>query len=359
MQADMSPPPAHPPDGLPCPAARIMPADRSDTARRARRAGLPNPTTRCRPPAPRPCPRPRPPHPGYNPPRRLAATSEQGSQSVTRGRTRTYVRCRVSVAEKRSMACQQLRSTSLPVRPHALVLELEDELQRLRSGAAASAPSPAALAGRLGDAYGRIEELVRLPGGRDALSSARWRRAVEAGLDASVALLDLCERARDAAASAKQHVRAARRALRRGDTALARAAVRGYARCLAKAGKQAGARKALGRRAAPADAEAPAAVKVLSEAVAVTVAVLQGVLSTLSARVVDTRKIRWCVVSKLMRSDWSLCVCRDLDGEDGVLSAQETLQELEDSVEAVESGLEHLFRQIVQSRVALLNVLTL
>jgi hypothetical protein len=60
-----------------------------------------------------------------------------------------------------------------------------------------------------------------------------------------------------------------------------------------------------------------------------------------------------------MRSDWSLCVCRDLDGEDGVLSAQETLQELEDSVEAVESGLEHLFRQIVQSRVALLNVLTL
>ena len=114
------------------------------------------------------------------------------------------------------MACQQLRSTSLPVRPHALVLELEDELQRLRSGAAASAaaPSPAALAGRLGDAYDRIEELVRLPGGRDALSSARWRRAVEAGLDASVALLDLCERARDAAASAKQHVRAARRALR-------------------------------------------------------------------------------------------------------------------------------------------------
>ena len=33
------------------------------------------------------------------------------------------------------------------------------------------------------------------------------------------------------------------------------------------------------------------------------------------------------------------------------------LQEIEDSVEAVESGLEHPFRHIVQSRVALLNVL--
>jgi hypothetical protein len=42
------------------------------------------------------------------------------------------------------------------------------------------------------------------------------------------------------------------------------------------------------------------------------------------------------------------------------MSAQETLQELEDdSVEAVASGLQHLFRHIVQSRVALLNVLTL
>ena len=260
------------------------------------------------------------------------------------------------------MACQQLRSTSLPVRPHALVLELEDELQRLRSSAAASAsaPSPpAALAGRLGDAYDRIEELVRLPGGRDALSGARWRRAVEAGLDASVALLDLCERARDAAASAKQHVRAARRALRRGDAALARAAVRDYVRCLAKAGKEAGAKKAPGRRVTPTDSEAPAAVRVLSEAVAVTVAVLQRVLSSLFARVGDTRKSRWCVVSRLVRSDWSLGVCRDLDGEDGVMSAQETLQELEDSVETVESELEHLFRHIVQSRVALLNVLTL
>ncbi|CAN6198794.1 unnamed protein product [Urochloa humidicola] len=258
-------------------------------------------------------------------------------------------------------ACQQLRSTSLPLRPHALVQELDDELQRLRPGASASSPSPAALAARLGDAYGRIEELVMLPGGRDALSSARWRRAVESALDASVAALDLCERARDAAASAKQHVRAARRAVRRGDdAALARAALRGYARCLAKAGKHAAAagarRKAAIMRAAD-DAEAlPAAVRVMSEAGAVTAAVVQRAMASLSARVVGARKSRWCAVARLLGGgNWSLGVCRDLDGED----AQEMLQELEDCVEAVESGLEHLFRHIVQSRVALLNVLTL
>ena len=37
-------------------------------------------------------------------------------------------------------------------------------------------------------------------------------------------------------------------------------------------------------------------------------------------------------------------VCKDLKGHEGAMSAQETLQELEDGVEAVESGLEHLFR---------------
>lgn len=279
------------------------------------------------------------------------------------------------------MACQQLRSTSLPVRPHALVQEVEDELQRIRSDAAASASAPApssssSLAVRLGDAYGRIEELVRLHlhgGGRDAhaLSSAHWRGAVEAEMDASVALLDLCQRARDAVASAKQHVRAARRAVRRRDAVLARAAVRGYVRCLAKAGKQldagGGRKKLLSKRGAPAnnaDETTPAAVKVLSEAGAVTVAVLQCVLSSLSKRAVDTRsrKSMWCVVYKLLgTSDWSLGigVCKDLEGHEGAMSGQETLQELEDGVEAVETGLEHLFRHIVQSRVALLNVLTL
>ncbi|KAF8749102.1 hypothetical protein HU200_010396 [Digitaria exilis] len=263
------------------------------------------------------------------------------------------------------MACQQLRSISLPVRPHALVQELEDDLHRLRSGASASSasPSPAALAGRLGDAYGRIEGLVRLPGDAAALSSARWRPAVEAWLDASVALLDLCERARDAAAGAKQHVRAARRALRRGDAELAGAAVRGYARSLAKASKQlASSAKKL---RSPADAEeAPAAVRVLAAAAAVTVAVLRRAMASLSsaARVVDNtrrKKSMWCVVSRLVRSrDWSRGVCGDSNGDDGA-AAEETLRELEDSVEAVEGGLEHLFRHIVQSRVALLNVLTL
>ncbi|KAL6844896.1 hypothetical protein ACP4OV_025555 [Aristida adscensionis] len=265
------------------------------------------------------------------------------------------------------MAChQQLRSTSLPLRPHALAQELEDELHRLRSGAAASSssPSPAALAARLGDAYGRVGELVGLPGGRDALSGARWCGAVEAALDASVAALDLCERARDAAAAARHHARAARRALRRGDAAAARAATRGYARCLAGVSKDAAAKKAAlaARRAPAASAEAPAAVRVLSEAAAVTVAVLRCATASLAARAVaDTRRTsRWCAVARLLRGDWSsLGVCKEMDGEDGVIRAQEIFEELEDTIDGVESGLEHLFRHIVQTRVALLNVLTL
>ncbi|KAK3132756.1 hypothetical protein QOZ80_6AG0527290 [Eleusine coracana subsp. coracana] len=266
---------------------------------------------------------------------------------------------------------QQLRSTSLPVRPHALVRELEDELHRLRSSSSAAASSSSSspatssssLADRLADAYGRVEELVGLPGGRDALSNPRWRGAVEASLESSVSLLDLCERARDAAASAKQHVRAAQRAVRRGDAAAAKAAVR----CLAKATKECSinSKKVKATAAAATETTAPAAVRVLSECVAVTVAVLRCVTSSLSARVQETatsKKSKWCVVSKILGSEWSLggSLCDHLDGDgDGVLRAQEMLQELDDSVESVENALEHLFRRIVQTRVALLNVLTL
>lgn len=72
--------------------------------------------------------------------------------------------------------------------------KLKHELQRLRSCVVASAPppspSPAALTVRLGDAYGRIEELVAPVAA--TLSSARWRGVVEAVLDPSVVTLDLC-----------------------------------------------------------------------------------------------------------------------------------------------------------------------
>ncbi|GJN34527.1 hypothetical protein PR202_gb23195 [Eleusine coracana subsp. coracana] len=267
---------------------------------------------------------------------------------------------------------QQLRSTSLPVRPHALVQELEDELHRLRSNAtsSSSSSSPAtssSLADRLADAYGRVEELVGLPGGRDALSTPRWRGAVEATLESSVSLLDLCERARDAAASAKQHVRAAQRAVRRGDAAAAKAAVRGYVRCLTKASKECTihSKKVRATTAtAAAETAAPAAVRVLAECVAVTVAVLRRVTSSLSASVEETstatsKKSKWCVVSRLLRSDdRSLFDYLDT-ADDGLVRAQEMLQDLDDSVESVENALEHLFRRIVHSRVALLNVLTL
>jgi hypothetical protein len=93
---------------------------------------------------------------------------------------------------------------------------------------------------------------------------------------------------------------------RRGDAAGAKAAMRGYVRRLAKASKECSPKcRALTKRQVSADTLA--AVRVLSEAVAVTVAVLQRVTSSLSARVVDAaRKTKWCVVSKLFGSDCSL-----------------------------------------------------
>ena len=113
-----------------------------------------------------------------------------------------------------------MRSISLPTRPHALVLKAEQELRQLRALVSPPSPSPPAHALRallqdLGDLHEYVEEVVRLPTNWDALRLPRHRRLVEAELEGSVALLDLCGAARDGLAAAKDQLRDLRSALRR------------------------------------------------------------------------------------------------------------------------------------------------
>ncbi|XP_039834647.1 uncharacterized protein LOC120695473 [Panicum virgatum] len=105
-----------------------------------------------------------------------------------------------------------MRSISLPTRPHALVLKAEQELRQLRALVSPPSPSPPAHALRallqdLGNLHEYVEEVVRLPTNWDALRLPRHRRLVEAELEGSVALLDLCGAARDGLAAAKDQLR--------------------------------------------------------------------------------------------------------------------------------------------------------
>uniref|UniRef100_A0A0E0DWV1 Uncharacterized protein n=1 Tax=Oryza meridionalis TaxID=40149 RepID=A0A0E0DWV1_9ORYZ len=256
------------------------------------------------------------------------------------------------------MACQ-LRSISLPAtRPNVLVRELEHELQRLRASSCSS-PAAAALVA-LGDAYGRVEELVRLPAttsSRRDGDDAPWRRR----RSTRPWRCSTCASSPRTPPRPPNSTSARRRRPRdAGTSSFTSTEAQRLVRCLTKVTRNASNAKkkvVAGKRSLAAQNETPPAVKALSEAMAATVAVLRGVATSLYKRIVDTKKRRWFVVSRFLRNDWSSHShhpCKDLEGDGEVL-----LQGLEESVEGVESGLEYLFSCLVQSRVALLNMLTL
>ncbi|CAL5086999.1 unnamed protein product [Urochloa decumbens] len=300
-----------------------------------------------------------------------------------------------------------LRSISLPTRPHSLVLKAEQELHRLRFRASPS-PSPpsaqalCALLQDLGDLHEYAEEVVRLPSNWDALRLPRHRPLVERELEGSVALLDLCAAARDGLAAAKDHVRDLRSALRRAPPPRAEAAVGGgrlleaYAASLKKVSRAI--RRECGKRAAAAETRggdescgAPRPVAMLAEVREITVSLLQSCVDALLRQAVGVRPTsatasssRWSLVSRALTYSRSMSMASGEDKEgaradadepvlgsfcntttkdaasgDGLLKAQSQLQSLEGCIEGLEDGLERLFRNLIKSRVCLLDCVSL
>ncbi|TVU10268.1 hypothetical protein EJB05_43789, partial [Eragrostis curvula] len=299
-----------------------------------------------------------------------------------------------------------LRSISLPTRPHTLVLKVEQDLHRLRSCATSPSPSPSpqtvrAWLGELGDLYEYVEEAVRLPSNWDALRLPRHRRLVEAELEASVTLLDLCGVARDGLAVAKEHVRGVRALLRRRRAAsldeaaapadfsrVVDAAVGGkvdaYVGSLKKVGRairRDGAKRAAASETRNDDSSsssssaAPKPIGMLAEVRELTVSLLQTAVEVLSRQVTvkppSSTGSRWSLVSRALLygkssmasgveedqqedadADDSCCVIKGITTCKGLVKAQSQLQALEAWIEGLEDELENVFRNLIRSRVA-------
>ncbi|CAN6183191.1 unnamed protein product [Urochloa humidicola] len=291
-----------------------------------------------------------------------------------------------------------LRSISLPTRPHSLVLKAEHELHRLRSRVSPSPSPPSAqamctLLQDLGDLQEYAEEVLRLPSNWDALRLPRHRPLVELELERSVALLDLCAAARDALAAAKDHVRDMRSALRRSPAVGGRL-LEAYAASLKKASRAI--RRECGKRAAAAVATvedscgAPRAVAMVAELRELTVSLLQSSVEALlrQAAVRPTSATatssKWSLASRALTYSRSMSMAsgedkegvpraeadepalgsfcntvKDVASGDGLLKAQSQLQLLESCIEGLEDGLERLFRNLIKSRVCLLDCVSL
>ncbi|KAJ8490532.1 hypothetical protein OPV22_012253 [Ensete ventricosum] len=264
------------------------------------------------------------------------------------------------------------RSISLPSRSPPAALRVEEELRKLRSSMASPSSTPEKMCDGLRRLEGVYESI-----NQQIVTQPLQRRWVEEERDGSIRLLDVCSALKDCSTAMREHVRGLQLALRKNDEAAIVSKVSDYARFGRKAEKEMRNRfRSLKRtedRRIDEHDDLPTAIRVLMEAKVITVALLRLASSFLSMQTRRPRSSRWSFVSKALSKRkvaseeeghegvGSLdCIwCKDVDGERaGRAQSRRQLQRLDVSMEGFESALECLFRQLIQTRVSLLNMLS-
>ncbi|GMN38277.1 hypothetical protein TIFTF001_007505 [Ficus carica] len=245
------------------------------------------------------------------------------------------------------MAAYHTRSNSFPSRQHPLVPEFDEQLSRLRSSEEASSSSIACKLSGLQDLHDCVEKLLLLPLNQQALSKERNEKCVDELLDGSLRLLDVCNISKDALLQLKESTQELRLLMRR---------------------------RRSGERNLSSEVK-----KFLNSRKAAKKALHKAMENKYAPQVSLTRiKKFWSFVSKLMNSKKVICEefneSNEFASTDAALNllishktkksdstveekAQNQLQKLEICIQDLEEGVESLYRRLIKTRVALLNIL--
>ncbi|CAL5014030.1 unnamed protein product [Urochloa decumbens] len=231
-----------------------------------------------------------------------------------------------------------LRSVSLPSKRLSNESEVEAELQSLEASISSpSATIESACDGlrRLGDVYSHIEEIIHLPSNQ--VCSIQQRKELDGEMESSLEIIDLCNAMQENFAELKNTIQDLLVALRRGDDASTQAKIHSYIRLVKKVQKQ------LKKTSKKTTSDECKLVRLLLKARLMATSLLELALCLVAKQVVMPKR---SLVSKAFQKK-SMVVCKE-----------EQLQALECVIGDLEHGAEQLFRRMIQSRVALLNILS-
>ncbi|XP_057963958.1 uncharacterized protein LOC131155064 [Malania oleifera] len=291
--------------------------------------------------------------------------------------------------------CYHTRSASLPCSLHPLINRFEEHLCRLKTSEAASSSSSSSSSSvtqklsDLNDLYECVSDLLILPQAQQALAQeCHAHKWVDDALDGSLKLLDVCDTNKDLFMQTKECLQELQSSLRRKSGKSALANDLGQYINSRKKVKKAIQKSLLDLKSmeskhsfSPLDRDPVAMVNMLREVRTATVAVFQLLLVIMSGTTVRSRANGWSLVSKLVlpnrvSSKKEAVDIGEFENVDATLypiicqkksksidliqveNLQDELGKLELSIQDMEEGLEVLFRNLIKTRVNLLNILS-